>query len=169
MGYNTLCGEKGAQLSGGQKQRIAIARAIIYNPRCLSLSKSMTRGPQSIDIFMHFTIAAPMLECNLATTKAIKSILSVKAASCFFLWRESFFHCEILTLMFWGLEHIESSQIYLKLLCATEFFFWTSQRPLWTYNASRSFINKTEINQPPEFSAFLVTLSTVCWPLAKKT
>jgi ABC-type multidrug transport system fused ATPase/permease subunit len=31
-GYDTYCGEKGAQLSGGQKQRIAIARAIIREP-----------------------------------------------------------------------------------------------------------------------------------------
>lgn len=34
-GYETLCGERGAQLSGGQKQRIAIARAIISDPRYL--------------------------------------------------------------------------------------------------------------------------------------
>ena len=32
-GYDTLCGQRGAQLSGGQKQRVAIARAVISNPR----------------------------------------------------------------------------------------------------------------------------------------
>jgi ABC-type multidrug transport system fused ATPase/permease subunit len=30
-GYDTLCGEKGANLSGGQKQRIVIARALCAN------------------------------------------------------------------------------------------------------------------------------------------
>lgn len=32
-GYDTMCGEKGAQLSGGQKQRIAIARAMMTESR----------------------------------------------------------------------------------------------------------------------------------------
>jgi ATP-binding cassette subfamily B (MDR/TAP) protein 1 len=40
QGYETNCGDRGAQLSGGQKQRVAIARAIIKNPRILLLDEA---------------------------------------------------------------------------------------------------------------------------------
>ena len=39
LGYDTVCGERGAKLSGGQRQRIALARIFLRDPRIVILDE----------------------------------------------------------------------------------------------------------------------------------
>jgi len=75
QGYDTLCGDKGAQLSGGQKQRIALARVLVMNPKILLLDEATSALDSESERVVQQALDS-LLETKRRTTLVIAHRLS---------------------------------------------------------------------------------------------
>jgi len=74
-GYDTLCGDKGAQLSGGQKQRVALARVLVMQPKILLLDEATSALDSESERIVQKALDS-LLEAERRTTIVIAHRLS---------------------------------------------------------------------------------------------